>query len=91
MLLKRGADVNKANDDGVTPLFKAIQRVTATLFVRCLLRGHADMKKADKDGVTPLFMATRWGRADVAIILQAAAAAAADDYWWKDHKTGGKN
>jgi ankyrin repeat protein len=63
-LLKEGADVNKATDDGTTPLFMASQHGHCDV-VEALLRGGADVNKAKNDGTTPLFMASQNGHCDV--------------------------
>ena len=61
-LIKAGAGINKAKDNGVTPLFIAAQTGHKTV-VRVLIELGADINKAMDDGATPLTsplkMATR--------------------------------
>ena len=53
VLLEAGADVNKADDSGVTPLCMAAQNGNETV-VRALIEAGADVNKAIKGGRTPL-------------------------------------
>ena len=60
-----GADVNKANDGGATPLFIAAQEGHLDV-VRCLGKElGADVDKAANDGVTPLSIAAQNGHLGV--------------------------
>jgi ankyrin repeat protein len=63
-LLKEGADVNKANNDGTSPLFVASCNGHCDV-VEALLCGGADVNKARNDGMTPLIMASCNGHCDV--------------------------
>ena len=55
-LIEAGADVNKAKDDGVTPLYIATCNGHEAV-VRALIEAGADVNKAKDNGVTPLFIA----------------------------------
>ncbi len=57
MLLDEGADVNKADNTGYTPLITAIQYSDDTKLVDMLLDKDADVNKADNAGYTPLMFA----------------------------------
>ena len=56
MLIEAGADVNKAMNDGATPLFMAAQWGHEAV-VRALIEASADVNKATDDGKTPLSVA----------------------------------
>ena len=55
-LAEQGADKDKANDDGVTPLYGATQYGHFTV-VQFLAEQGADKEKADDDGFTPVLVA----------------------------------
>ena len=59
-LLRAGADKEKANKDGWTPLIVASNK-GHTEIVEILIRAGADKEKADKDGWTPLIFASGHG------------------------------
>ncbi len=63
-MLKEGADVNKARNDGVTPLFIASQNGHCDV-VDALVGGGADVNKASNNGVTPLYIASEKGHCNV--------------------------
>jgi ankyrin repeat protein len=63
VLLKEGADVNKAKNNGTTPLCMASQNGHCDV-VEALLRGGADVNKTVNDGGTPLYIAIVHGQAD---------------------------
>ena len=65
LLVESGADVNKANEDGRTPLFAASLNVNVEM-ARVLVEGGADMNKAASDEWTPLCAASWNGHVDVA-------------------------
>ncbi len=72
-LLQKGADVNAAAADGMTPLHWAVLRddlETATL----LIRAGADPKAATRYGVRPLALAAANGAAPVIVALAEAGA-----------------
>ena len=53
LLLDKGAEVDRANKDGTTPLYVAGHNGHVAA-VRLLLDNGADINRADKDGETPL-------------------------------------
>ena len=63
-LIKSGADVNAARDDGSTPLAWAASRDDAEI-VSALLAARANVNAADENGETPLLLAC--GNGDLAI------------------------
>jgi ankyrin repeat protein len=72
-LLKSGADVNKADRNGCTPLMYAIDRNHATV-ARSLLRAGADVNRVNRYGETPLMQAATVGRPDmISLLLDAGA------------------
>ena len=68
VLLERGADINKADNHGETPLLKASRNGHLNV-VRVLLAGGADINKADNNGITPLWIASSLGRVNVVKLL----------------------
>ena len=67
-LLDKGAEVDRANDGGGTPLFVACQEGRADA-ARLLLDNGAEVDRATEDGATPLYIACEKGRADAARLL----------------------
>ena len=68
-LLKRGADVNLATNDGSTPLCAAADRGHVEI-VRTLLRAPAiEINLAPKGGVTPLIFASQGGHKEIIRLL----------------------
>jgi ankyrin repeat protein len=59
-LIELGADVNKARNDGVTPLYIAAQ-VGHEAVVRALIEAGVDVNRAADDGVTPLYVGAQQG------------------------------
>ena len=59
-LIELGADVNKANNDGLTPLYVGAQEGHEAM-VRALIELGADINKASDKGVTPLHIAAQKG------------------------------
>ena len=55
-LIKNGADVNKADNEGRTPLWWACRDKNLEI-VESLLKNDADVNLADKNGITPLWIA----------------------------------
>jgi ankyrin repeat protein len=72
-LLARGANVEVADEQGMTPLLLAIKQGRPDV-VELLLNHGADIHHAAHDGVTPLFLAIRERRSDlVALLLDKGA------------------
>jgi len=59
-LVEQGTNINKQNDNGVTPLLIACQNGHETI-AKYLVEHGADMDKEDINGVTPLFVACKNG------------------------------
>ena len=59
-LLDQGADINKACDDGTTPLYMASQEGHGDVG-RALLDQGADINKSCDHGSTPLYRASQEG------------------------------
>ena len=63
-LLRAGADVDAADDHGVTPLARACENASEEMVGR-LLDAGADPNAAQVNGLTPLMTAARTGNANV--------------------------
>ncbi len=72
LLIKAGADLNQAGDDGATPLFMASQNGHAEV-VEILVKAGADLNQG-LDGETPLYIASQNGHNKVVAILLKAGA-----------------
>eukprot|EP00982_Pelagococcus_subviridis_P015521 31407-Pelagococcus_subviridis.AAC.5 len=72
-LIEAGADVNKANDNGTTPLFIAAQKGHEAV-VKALMEAGAVVNKADNHGGTPLHGTARNGHEAVVKALVDAGA-----------------
>ena len=57
LFLTNGADVNKANNDGYTPISQASLRGHLEV-VKALIKAEAEVNKADDDGRTPISRAS---------------------------------
>jgi ankyrin repeat protein len=57
-LIEAGANPNSADNDGVTPLHRAVRTRCASA-VRALLAGGADARRKNKSGSTPLHLAVQ--------------------------------
>ena len=73
-LIATGADANKADNDGTTPIHPASSRDHLEV-VQTLIAAGADVNKANNSGYTPIFWASLNGRLEV---VQALIAAGAD-------------
>jgi ankyrin repeat protein len=73
VLLEKGADVDKADNDGATSLYIAAQKDNADV-VALLLKKGANPEKASNSGFTPLHVACQNGFLFVANVLLAKGA-----------------
>ena len=74
-LIAAGANVNTANDAGVTPLMVAIAfDPESTRMMRGLLDAGAEIDEQDKGGLTALMYAARYGRKEAVTLLLARGA-----------------
>ena len=83
-LLKKGIDVNSADEDGRAALYYAVWK-SQTETLRILLRAGADPNSADEDGRTALHIATWKGDTKtIRILLEAGAdpSQQEDSYGW---------
>jgi uncharacterized protein len=71
--LALGVDPNEPEQDGTTPLMRAVQLELPEI-ARLLIDASADVKKANYYGVTPLYVAARAGDAAATRMLLAAGA-----------------
>jgi ankyrin repeat protein len=79
LLLRAGANPNRANTDGDTPLHAAIRKGHLDT-VRVLARARPDFVFYDRDGRTPLGLTVVLGRAEMArLLLDAGAPVEAGD------------
>ena len=69
VLLEAGAEVNKANNEGGTPLHCAGNNSQLQI-VNVLLEAGAEVNKTNIDGDTPLHEASRRGRLEVVRLQQ---------------------
>ena len=69
LLLDRGADVNRGDDCGQTPLWVACLKGHLDVARLCLERG-ADANRATEKGTTPLAIAQKKGHAAVVALLE---------------------
>ena len=72
-LVEQGADKDKADHQGWTPLLVAAQE-DHIMVVQCLVEHGADKDKANDDGLTPLRIAQVKGHVEMAAYLRAAGA-----------------
>jgi hypothetical protein len=68
MLISKRADVNKANSNGETPLYRATADGLSDVVWRLIFE-HADVNKANNNGETPLYRAAADGLSDVVRLL----------------------
>jgi cytohesin len=67
-LIEAGADVNKAEDGGVTPLYMAAEQGHEAI-VRAVIEAGADVNKAMDDGATPLCIAAQFDNETIVRVL----------------------
>lgn len=73
-----GRSVDRRDERGETPLYKAV-RSGSLREVKRLLRNGADPEIADEKGMTPLHVAAYWGETDIVeALLKAGASPNAD-------------
>lgn len=72
VFLRAGADINRANDRGWTPLHQAAYSNQAELAKRLIAAGAAQDMEAHGEGGTPLAVALFWGHREVADVLAAS-------------------
>jgi tankyrase len=75
LLLSKGANPNRANRYGTTPLFIACQADSPVDVANVLIRAGADINLSDPDGWTPLMRSVVAGREQLAIFLVQVGAA----------------
>jgi ankyrin repeat protein len=69
-LIEHGADINKENNEGETPLFKACRwGYDNEIIVQYLIENGADINKKNNEGETPLFIACHCRNYNVAQCL----------------------
>ena len=73
ILLKEGADVNLARENGSTPLNAAAINGHSEV-VKLLIEAGADVNKPNKYGETPLHLANKCGRTEIVELLKQAGA-----------------
>ena len=73
LLIAAGADKDKADKNGTTPLFLAAQNGHLNV-VQSLIEAGVDVNQANKNGATPLYMAAQEGHtAVVGLLIEAGA------------------
>ena len=70
LLLEKGAQVDRARENGWTPLLIACQEGHADT-ARLLLDNGAEVDRAKEDGRTPLYIAKSQGHSSVVALLEA--------------------
>jgi ankyrin repeat protein len=65
--INQGADLNKQNELGITPLIRAVDG-NNTKFFKILLSAGADLSLADIGGITPIHIAARSGNMEILIL-----------------------
>ena len=69
LLLDKGAEVDRANQNGATPLFIACEKNHVDAARLLLEKGANEVDQADKDGRTLLYMVCEKGHVDAARLL----------------------
>ena len=72
-LIKKKADLNKANKKGNTALMRAALNNNIEI-VKILIKKKADLNRTNRDGNTALKLAEREGRAEIVRLLRDAGA-----------------
>ena len=82
-LIEAGADLNKAHNDGRTPLYMAAQEGHEAV-VKALIEAGVHVNKTDDDGWTPLYIAAQEGHEAVvkALIEAGPDVNKTDDDGW---------
>ena len=70
VLVEKGADINKAMNDGFTPLLMASLKGHVEV-VGVLVENGADINKANNDGYTPLIIAEALGHSEIVALLES--------------------
>ena len=70
LLLDKGAEVDRAREDGATPLFAACSHGHVDA-ARLLLEKGADASRVTKKGTTPLSIAQKKGHSDIVELLES--------------------
>ena len=84
MLMRAGADIEKADKYGWTPLIVAINNGHKEI-VEILIRAGADIEKANKYGWTPLIIASNNGYKEIVeMLIRAGADMEKADQVWMD-------
>lgn len=73
ILIRAGADVNAADDEGATPLLQACLNASSPM-VEMLVKAGANPNAAARNGETPLMTAARTGNIEVAKLLLSSKA-----------------
>jgi len=68
LLIENGADINKSDNYGQTPLFIACQNGYLEI-VKLLIENGADINKSNNNGKTPLFIAREYQRFEITAVL----------------------
>lgn len=72
LLVEHGAEINRADDEGTTPLL--ISAYSAPAVAEVLLQARAAIDLSDADGMTPLMAAAKGGHTNLARALIARGA-----------------
>ena len=67
--LDKGAEVDRAEKDGVTPLYVSCKNGHFDA-ARLLLDNGAEVDRANKDGATPMSIAKSWHRSSIVALLE---------------------
>ncbi|KAJ3652926.1 hypothetical protein Zmor_018849 [Zophobas morio] len=67
-LVKCGAQISRADNDGRTPLYAASSQGHEKI-VECLVQNEAEINRADNDGQTPLYVASSQGHEKIVEFL----------------------